>query len=248
MMRSSWLPFGVRKDAAVRLLCLPHAGAGAATYRAWSSGLESWIGVCPLEPPGRGKRRGEPPFTSARQLVESLVEEITANVDEPFAIFGHSTGALCAYETVRELRRVDGPQPVHLFVSGRRAPQIPMERHDVRAMDLRELAGFLRRLGGTPEEVLADQAILGLLRTALAADFDVNELYEYVDGPLLDAPITAFAGTGDVGADPALMAPWERHTTGRFALRELDGGHFCAFEHSGQVHSLLTQDLARSLA
>jgi medium-chain acyl-[acyl-carrier-protein] hydrolase len=246
MKRSPWLPFGTGDDASVRLLSLPHAGASAAAYRAWGSGLAPWIAVCPLQPPGRGKRRGEAPFTSASQLVKSLTDEITANVREPFALFGHSTGALCAFEAARELRRVRGPQPLHLFVSGRRAPQIPMDRHNLEAMDLPELAAFLRRLGGTPEEILADQAMLSSLRMIITADFQVNELYEYVDGPPLETPITAFAGTHDLSAAPALMAPWQEQTTGRFALHQLDGGHFAAFDRRGQVHSLIVQGLAQS--
>jgi medium-chain acyl-[acyl-carrier-protein] hydrolase len=126
--RSPWFPFGTGDGAPVRLLCLPHAGAGAGVYRAWSRGLPAWITTCPVQPPGREKRRSETPMTSAQELARQLAPVIIKTVRPPYAIFGHSTGALCAFEVSREIRRLDGPLPVHLFVAGRRAPGIPMVR------------------------------------------------------------------------------------------------------------------------
>src|SRR6185369_12954179 len=119
MMDSPWLTLGRHPDADLRLLCLPHAGAGAATFKAWGTTLDPRIRVCPVQPPGREKRRREPPFTNVRPLVRELAAAIAAVVTGPYALFGHSTGALCAFETVRELRATGGPPPVHLFVSGR---------------------------------------------------------------------------------------------------------------------------------
>src|SRR5580658_3914140 len=155
LVRSDWLPFGTSPDAAVRLLCVPHAGAGATVYRAWASGLARWIGVCPVQPPGREKRRHEQPLDAVGPLVELLARDVAALISPPYAVFGHSTGALCAFELIRELRRIGAPEPVHLFVAGRRAPQLPMQRTHLSDLSIEDLALALRRLGGTPEEVLA---------------------------------------------------------------------------------------------
>jgi surfactin synthase thioesterase subunit len=231
-----WFPLGIHPDARHRLLCLPHAGAGASNFSQWGRGLPPEIRACPVQPPGRERRRREQPFTSVRPLAAELARAIAACVVEPFALFGHSTGALSVFETVRELRR--------MFVSGRRAPQIPMEWHDLAAMELAELADFLRKLGGTPEDVLGDLDTLGFLQPLLAADFSVNERYACTPGEPLDMPITAFAGVEDSGADVADMSPWEIQTTAGFRLHPLEGGHFAVFDRAAEVHRAIAADLA----
>ncbi|BCB89734.1 thioesterase II family protein [Phytohabitans suffuscus] len=240
--RSPWFPFGTGEDAAVRLLCLPHAGAGASVYRAWGLGLPASVAACPVQPPGREKRRSERPMTSAVELARQLAPEIVRTVRPPYAMFGHSTGALCAFEVVREIRRLAGPPPVHLFVAGRRAPRIPMVRTDL-AVPPDELAAVLRRLGGTPEDVLADRSMLALIQPLLVADFHVNEIYDYRVEPRLTLPITAFAGTRDELADPDLVATWQQETSARYAQLVLDGSHFAIFENSSVVLRRIAADL-----
>ncbi|MFE4588975.1 thioesterase II family protein [Streptomyces laurentii] len=242
-----WLPFGAHPESGIRLLCLPHAGAGATAYRTWGQGLPEQIKACPVQPPGRERRRREEPFTRVDSLTRALAKEIAGSVRGPYALFGHSTGALCAFETAREMRRIGAAPPVHLFVSGRRAPQLPMPRHDVGAMTVPELAQALRRLGGTPEEVLSNPELLALLQPVLAADFSVNETYAHVAEDPLDLPVTAFAGIDDTGADVALMEPWESQTSREFVLHSFPGGHFAVFEHAARVHSLISDALAPQL-
>src|SRR5882757_3527246 len=91
LIRSPWFPFGTSPRAGIRLLCLPHAGAGATTYRAWGSGVPRYIGVCPAQPPGREKRRREQPMSTVEAIASRLAQEIAEHVSPPYAIFGHST-------------------------------------------------------------------------------------------------------------------------------------------------------------
>jgi surfactin synthase thioesterase subunit len=241
--RSPWFPFGTGGDAPVRLLCLPHAGAGASVYRAWSRGLPAWITTCPLQPPGREKRRSEMPITSARELARQLAPEIIRTVRLPYAIFGHSTGALCAFEVSREIRRLDGPLPVHLFVAGRRAPRIPMTRSELAGLGAGELAELLRKLGGTSEHVLASPQLMGLLQPLLAADFQVNEVYAYSAEPRLPVPITAFASTRDHFAATDDVAGWQDETGAGYTQLVLEGSHFAIFDHAPAVHEQIAADL-----
>lgn len=234
---SLWLPFGSCPDAAVRLLCLPHAGAGASVFRGWGRGLPPAIGPCPVQPPGRERRMSEEPFTAVQPLVRQLAAEVVASVASPYAVFGHSTGALSAFELIREVRRLGAPGPVHLFVAGRRAPQLPIRRSELARLSLPELADLLRRLGGTPPELLADMDLLALMQPLLAADFSVNEDYEYAAQDPLSIPVTAFAGASDAGADVAMMTAWHEQTTAEFAIHPLDGGHFAIFDHVSKVHA-----------
>lgn len=241
--RNPWFPFGTGEGGAVRLLFLPHAGAGAAVYRAWGRGLPATIATCPVQPPGRGTRHTEQPLTSATEIARQLAPEVLRMVRPPYAIFGHSTGALCAFEVVREIRRLNGPLPVHLFVAGRRAPTIPMFRTELAGLATDELAVVLRRMGGTPEEVLADPFMLERIQPLLVADFHVNEIYSYRAEPRLPIPITAFASTRDHFAEPGQVAGWQHETSDRYAQFVLDGDHFAIFENSQAVLGWIAADL-----
>jgi len=227
----------------MRLLCLPHAGAGASVYRAWGRELPPSVTVCPVQPPGRERRQDELPFTSVEPLVKVLAQEIITSVRSPYAILGHSTGSLCAFEVIRELRALGGPMPEHLFVAGRPAPQVPVKVHNLADLSLEELARLLRDLGGTPEEILADDGLLRRMQPLLAADFWVNERYTYRPGQPLHVPITAFAGHDDVVAEPPQLAAWREQTTVDFTMRTLDGGHFAIFDHAPEVHACIASSL-----
>ncbi|WP_213454858.1 thioesterase II family protein [Rhizomonospora bruguierae] len=241
--RSRWFPFGTRPEAPVRLLTLPHAGAGAAVFRDWGRGMPEPVRVCPGQPPGREGRRAEPPFTRVGPLVRELAAEISTSVRSPYAILGHSTGALCAFEVTRELLRIGGPPPVHLFVCGRPAPQHPLARSELAGLSPPELAAFLRRLEGTPEAILSDHELLRWKQPLLVADFAVNECYTFEPDTPLNIPITAVVGRSDPGAGEELMAAWKEQTTGGFALHLLDGGHFAIFDHAPRVHATIAAAL-----
>src|ERR1700720_4333094 len=103
-------------QAALRLFCLPFAGGGASVYRSWGSQLPSSIEVCPVQLPGREERYGEPVFTSLIGLARAVAREMTPFLDRPFAVFGHSMGALLAFEVARSLRHSKTPSPGALWL------------------------------------------------------------------------------------------------------------------------------------
>src|ERR1700694_2711560 len=139
-----------------RLFCFPYAGAGASIFRAWPDGLPTDVEVCPVQFPGRGTRLMERPFTRLSPLVEALAQALVPLLDKPFAFFGHSLGALVGFELARQLRRQTGVQPVRLFVSADRAPQIPPRDRPIHALPKGEFLVELRRLNGIPRKVLED--------------------------------------------------------------------------------------------
>jgi len=241
--KSPWLPFPVSAGAEIALLCLPHAGAGASSYRAWGAGLAPRVGAYPVQPPGREKRRNEAPIRDVTQYVRELAPEIIARLEGPYAVFGHSTGAICAFELVREFRRLGWTLPEHLFVAGRRAPHLPMPRHHLEELPIQEVAEFLAALGGTPPEVLADHLLLQQRQPLMAADFQVNEEYPYQLQEPLPVPITVFAATEDEWGTPDLMKGWVEHTSADFQMCTLSGGHFAIFEQAPAVHALITERL-----
>jgi medium-chain acyl-[acyl-carrier-protein] hydrolase len=242
------LPFGVPAGTP-RLFCLPHAGAGASVFRPWIDQLPG-IAVCPMQPPGREGRTPEPPHQRMAPLADEFAATLLqAAAGGPYAVYGHSLGALVAYETVRRVRDLGGPAPVHLFVSGCGAPDRTVEPGPrVSAMSEAQIAALLSRLGGTPDWLLAEPALLRMILPPFRADFVVKETYEHRAGPPLDVPVTALAATADPRVEPGEMDGWGRHTTGPFRRLTLAGGHFAVLEQPAVTHRHIAAGLARAVS
>jgi medium-chain acyl-[acyl-carrier-protein] hydrolase len=220
----------------MRLFCFPYAGGGALIYRNWSNNLPSSVEVLPVQLPGRGNRILDAPFTEMSALVPATAESLLPYLDKPFAFFGHSMGAIISFELTRHLRRENGPQPVALFVSGGRAPQVPDEDPIKYNLPEPEFIEELRRLNGTPPEVLENSELLQLMIPLLRADFSLVETYEYASEPPLKCPIFAFGGLQDVDVKREQLEAWREQTTGHFLLRMFPGDHF--FFHTSEAEIL----------
>lgn len=209
-----------------RLFCLPPAGGSAVGFRMWSRLLPPHIEVRPLELPGHGVRRAESPMDSVAALLEDLTMTIEPQLDKPYALFGHSNGALLAFELARHLRRRAAPLPSHLFVAGRRAPDSHASESPLSDLDDAGLIAWMRTIGGTPAQVLAEPDLLKLLLPPLRADLRASEHYTYAKERPLPFPIAALGGIEDARATPADLESWRPHTTNTFTLRLFPGGHF----------------------
>ena len=229
--------------ARLRLLCFPYAGGGASIYRTWPKSLPPTIELWAIQFPGRETRFREPRLTSLEPLIHQLAELLTPHLTLPFACFGHSMGALISFELTRRLRAQGGPQPLHLLVSARRAPQLPRSRPLTYNLPDAEFIAELRRLSGTPEEVLRHQELLELMMPLLRADLQINETYQYQPGVPLDCPISVFGGLEDTTTPPAELPPWQEQTRAAFKLRMFPGGHFFLNKGPLDVIRAVTQDL-----
>ncbi|WP_246204076.1 thioesterase II family protein [Streptomyces tailanensis] len=215
-------------DAVARLFCLPHAGAGASAYREWQSKVGPDVEVVPVQLPGREARFAEPPVTSAAEIVKHLAGSLVERAGgKPFALFGHSMGALLAYELTHELLLVGRP-PVHLVVSGYGAPHLPRSTAYgvVHKLPDAELARHIEALQGTAGEVLEHPELLELLLPILRADYELCETYRFVGHPPLPVPVTALGGTEDPGATEPQLRAWGELTTAPFTATSFPGGHF----------------------
>ena len=113
------------RELRLRLFCFPYGGGSASIFRAWPQHLPQEVEVCAIQFPGRGARLEEPPFTRLSPLVQTLSRVLRSYLNVPFAFFGHSLGAFISFELGRQLRKENDRSPLHLFVSGQRAPQLP---------------------------------------------------------------------------------------------------------------------------
>jgi medium-chain acyl-[acyl-carrier-protein] hydrolase len=176
-------------------------------------------------------------------MVHAISQAILPYLDQPFAFFGHSMGAMIGFELARLLRREYGLAPVHLFVSGRRAPQLGRVSPITYNLPEPELIEEVRLLDGTPKEVLENPELMEMMIPLLRADFEVVETYTYVPEAPLDCPITVFGGLQDSETGREMLEPWREQTSLNFTLSMLPGGHF--FLHSDQ--RILLNALSREL-
>lgn len=234
----------VRPAAKMRLFCFPYAGGNATIFRGWQRLFPDAIEICPLQYPGRGNRLREPPFTSAGPLAADITQALIPFLDLPFAFFGHSMGAILAFEVTRELRKRLKPQPFHLFLSAARAPQF--RSPDPPVYDLPEPAFIeeLRRLNGTPPEVLENAELMALMLPMLRADFALSQSYAFVpEGGPLSCPLSVYGGTDDPSFSTAELEGWREQTAGAFALHMFQGDHF--YLHPSET--LLTAKVLREI-
>ncbi|MBE9016055.1 putative thioesterase [Chroococcidiopsis sp. CCALA 051] len=230
-------------QAKMRLFCLPYAGGGAMTYRRWADSLSPSVEVCAVELPGRGMRLREKPFTRLDALVEAIAIAIRPDLDKPLALFGHSMGAIVSFELARLLRRQYGIDPVYLFVSGRRAPQIPHPKPPTYNLPEPAFLAELRRLNGTPAAVLENTELLQLVLPTVRSDFEALETYRYQPEPPLDCAIAAFGGLSDAETNIQELEAWTEQTTAAFSLYMLPGDHFFLDSAQAQIVQCLTQHL-----
>jgi surfactin synthase thioesterase subunit len=198
------------------LLCLPYSGASAMVYSRWRRKLPEWLTLQPVELPGRGARYGEPLHTDMRRLALQLAQEQKATLKAPYALFGHSLGALLACEMAHAFRSLGCPEPVALFASGTAAPTMraDYDRGFAQPRTDAELIDQLRTLNGTSEEVLANKELMSLTLPVLRADFLLCGRFEPQQRPLLKCPVHVLGGKDDratteqlIGCTPWLPAP-----------------------------------------
>lgn len=230
-----------RPAADLRLICVPFAGGGASTYVEWTQTLPNTIEVQAVQPPGHESRIAEDAPESMERMVAMLSEVIPPLLDRPFALFGHSLGALVAFELAHSLRRRDHPEPSLLFVSGCRAPHLPAPRPHIHDLPDDEFAARIRSYDGTPEAIFEDPELRSLFLPILRADLTMRETYECTAPSPLGLPISAHGGLNDPIVDEAQLRAWGEQTSESFDCRLYDGGHFYLDSwESSLLHNLLS--------
>jgi surfactin synthase thioesterase subunit len=228
-------------DAAVRLVCLPHAGGSASFYFPVATAMSPLVDVLAVQYPGRQDRLHDPLINNIPDLADAVTAALRPWLDRPFALFGHSMGASLGFEVALRLERAGTP-PAHLFASGRRAPSRYREEHVHLGGDDAIIAE-LSRLSGTESSILGDEELLRMVLPAIRNDYRAAETYRHAGGPRLSSPITAITGTSDPKATIAEVKAWAGHTESGFELKTYTGGHFYLIDHAGAVINLIDERL-----
>ncbi|PKH12417.1 thioesterase [Pseudomonas sp. 43NM1] len=213
-------------------------------YSRWRRKLPEWLQLQPVELPGRGARFDEPLHTDMRALAMQLARELRPTLKAPYALFGHSLGALMACELAHAFRALGCPEPVALFASGTAAPSMraDYDRGFAEPKTDAELIEQLRTLNGTSEEVLANEELMSLTLPVLRADFLLCGRFQPVQRPLLKCPVHVLGGKADKATTEQLIG-WSKETQGSFSVDMLAGGHFFIHEHEAKVLRVIKDQL-----
>jgi medium-chain acyl-[acyl-carrier-protein] hydrolase len=220
-------------EHSLRLFCFPYAGGNTSGFRIWQRDFSPDIDLCLVHLPGRGKRMGEQLFTRLILLVQTLADLITREPQPPYALFGHSMGALISFELARELRRRGFDAPRRLFLSGRGAPNVPSRKAPIFNLPEESFIAEIKKFNGTPKELFDHPEIMELLLPALRADLEMLDTYEYGTEERLSCPISVYGALQDTDAPVESLRAWEEHTSASCNLRIFPGDHF--FIHSPAI-------------
>ncbi len=243
---SPWIRrFHPAPQAPVRLLCLPHAGGSASAYFPLSRALAPQMEVLAVQYPGRQDRRHERLLDSIDALRDGVAEALEPWRDRPLALFGHSMGAVLAYEVARVLCGDGSAAPLHLFVSGRGAPGHKVEL-GLDELDDRAMIAALDELGGVDARLSDDEEVLRMVAPAIRSDYRAVRTHRHTPGPPLTCPVTALVGDTDAMAPVEAVSPWRAHTSVDFRLEIFPGGHFYLSEQLQEIRRLVYDRIMKS--
>jgi medium-chain acyl-[acyl-carrier-protein] hydrolase len=210
----------------LRLICFPPAGSGTVIYQKWAAQLPPEVEMWIIRLPGRETRLREPAFDRLAPLVEAVADALAPHLEQPYLFFGHSLGSLISFELSCYLRNQGRSSPLHLLLSGHRAPHRPPLNPPIHQANNQLFLERIKNMGGTPDKFFEMKELVEMMLPALRADFTAWETYQYEPKPPLDIPITVFGSDGDRDAAEADILAWEEHTNDKFIAHMFHGSHF----------------------
>jgi surfactin synthase thioesterase subunit len=234
---------GTGSQSTVRLVCFPHAGGSASFYFPWARSLPADVEVLAVQYPGRQDRRADPPIEDIGELADRIFVALLPWTGGPVAFFGHSMGAVVAYETARRLEQETSTRLTAFFASGRRAPSQRPGEMTVDLEDDDSLMAALELLSGTDMALLRDEELVRMILPPVRSDYRAIHSYVHRPGPKLSCPITVLIGDADPLNTLDEARAWREHTAGDFDVRVFAGGHFFLSAQQAEVNSVIRERL-----
>lgn len=234
----------------LKLYCIPYSGGSAEIYLKWKRFLPETVTIVPVELAGRGKRIRDSFYENCDNAVKDIADIILEDIKEgeEYAILGHSMGALLAFETYYELLKRNKSMPIHMFFSGRKAPQNMDEKTQFYLLPDEEFLQVVYAYGGNTSAIMNNSTLRELFLPILRADFKISEIYEYKLHPQkIECPITLINGTKDDSIFPFDMNEWKYFAGSKFSNRQVEGNHFFVIENIKGTTDVLIEELGMVL-
>lgn len=235
--------FETTGNESIRLFCFHYGGGSASAFREWLKDLTHISELIAIQLPGREDRFTEPLIYDISLVVDQLCASIKDYLNKPFVFFGHSVGALIAFELSRVLRRKKMQQPIHLIVSGSGAPQLPREKMPIHDLPEPQFIEEIKKYNGIPNNILDDNELMNLFSPIIRADFSLSETYKYTLENPFDFPLTALGGINDNTFDFSNLLRWKNQTTNIFTYYPFVGDHFFIKSAYNEVIQIINQIL-----
>jgi len=234
------------------LFCIPHAGGTAAQYFKWKNYLNPRIEILPLELPGHMMRSKEPLEVNCDKVVYNLLERvkmIISTKEQPYAIWGHSMGAILNYFLNIQLMKEDLRLPVHLFVSGYWAPHKHKELDDIDLNDDDLFEKYVLELGGVDQSIIENKSLFQYFITVIKADFRVmKSVREQSDiTTVFNNNLTFLYGSEEIGIKASDIEDWKKYTGAGYSSYCIDGAHFFPFTNVQQTVDKINYELSQYL-
>lgn len=233
----------------IKLICIPQAGGISSNYLKWKSYLDPAVELVPIELSGKGTRFCEPLYESIEEAVYDIVASIKQDITNcNYAIFGHSMGALLAFELLYALKKEGFSLPICCFFSGRNPPHHLTYKHRHLLND-EEFWCEIKSIGGTPDEVLKSPEARELFSPILRRDFKLVDTYKFnPDREKINCPFIIMYGFEDSLVSIERIAEWGIYSKCKTNLHGIRGSHFFVFEDIVSVVKLINQYLLQYIS
>jgi len=232
-------------DANLTLFCFPYAGGNAAVFKSWINYLPKTVNLFAIELPGHGTRLSEKPIDNFKALIEDITKAALPLLSKPYVVFGHSMGAIFAFEFIRHLRKQEKSIPMHMFLSAQEGARFK-HNNPKYLLPNHEFIEYLRKKSGTSEKILASKELMDCLLPMLRLDHKFSETYhlDYQEESPLNCPITVFSGLDDDIKEDALKI-WSSETQSQFEIEYFPGGHFFFRQQEKAVISVILKKIEK---
>lgn len=231
----------------IKLFCIPHLGGSAANYYQWKLFFYDKIEICPIELAGRGERNKEPFYENFKEMILDVAEHIIQEKPKTYAFWGHSMGALIAYETSYNLLSQGFSPPAHIFFSGRNTPDI---KDDIFFSNMNDetLLNKLNQIGGIPSAIYDYPELMSLFFSTVKADYTIMSTYGFnLHKSKLKSDISIFAGDTDITILYEKMYKWKLLTEKECNIHYFPGNHFYIEDNIESIFKLINQTLNKYL-
>lgn len=212
----------------IQLFCFPYAGGRSDFYKKWKKryNSNSFFEIELVEYSGRGEKIGAPLIKDFTEIVTQLADEITRRINGQFAFFGHSLGAILAFEIAKKIKMDQKILPAGLFLSGCPAPDYLPDQISLQDLSDDEFIAKIIQLGGIPQEIINEPEPLKFFLPYLKNDFSLIDTYTSLNTDLFTIPLVVFTGDKDPKVSIKQVMGWENYTNSFFECHVMPGDHF----------------------